>query len=152
VADQIAVVNAQAGAAALAEIQSVARVLRGAGEPAGAGPAPGLGRLPDLVAELAAAGFAVEHRERGEPRELPAVADVAAYRIAHEALTTAHRHGVGAARLTVHHRADAVEIEVAGVTGDDFRVHAVLPAGQPTPPPATASERGARPRGRVRPA
>ena len=119
--------------------------VRGTGEPVS-----GLGRLPDLLADLAVAGLAVEHRRHGEPRELPAVADLAAYRIVQEALSGAHRHGVRAARLTVRHRPDAVEIEVVSVTGGDFRVHAVLPA--PAPAPVTAPICGVLPRGRVRPA
>jgi hypothetical protein len=137
---------------------------RGATVDARAGAAPCLGRLPDLLARLAAAGFAVEQRVRGEPRDLPAGTDLAAYRIAQEALTNAREHGAGAARLTVDHRPDAVEIEVAGLAGSRFRVHAVLPAEAPatapagTPAeapagtPATAPARTPRPRDEVRPA
>ncbi|WP_249998394.1 sensor histidine kinase [Actinoplanes sp. M2I2] len=147
VAHHIAVINVQAGAAThildrrpdqvapalahireasrsvLAEIQSVVGVLRSADEPADTEPAPGLGRLPELLAGLAAAGFAVEFREVGEAGELPVVAELAAYRIAQEALTNAYKHGDGAARLTVRHTPEAVDIEVVNLA----------PAAAPTP-------------------
>ena len=55
-------------------------------------------RLDELLDSLAAAGLAVEHRQHGEPRELPAAVDLAAYRIVQEALTNAHKHGTGTAR------------------------------------------------------
>ncbi|MFC7532458.1 sensor histidine kinase [Actinoplanes sp. GCM10030250] len=139
VAHHIAVINVQAGAAAhllerrpgqvapalhhireasnsvLAEIQSVVGVLRSPdepAEPADTEPLPGLDQLPDLLTGLAAAGFPVEFRQVGDPGELPAVADLAAYRIAQEALTNAYKHGGGTARLTVRHTPAAVEIEV----------------------------------------
>ncbi len=206
VAHHIAVINVQAGAAThilerrpdqvapalahiraasdsvLAEIQSVVGVLRGADEPADTEPVPGLERLPDLLTGLAAAGFAVDHRQRGEPAELPAVTDLAAYRIAQEALTNAHKHGTGTARLTVRHTPDAVAIEVVnalppgsppvgagfGLLGMHERASSAggtltagVTAGEfrlhavlplPAPPSAAASECGVRPWSRVRPA
>ena len=136
VAHHIAVINVQAGAAThildrrpdqvapalnhireasnsvLSEIQSVVGVLRSADEPDDTEPAPSLTRLPDLLAGLAAAGFRVKFHQFGEPGELPVVADLAAYRIAQEALTNAYKHGAGTARLTVRHSPEAVEIEV----------------------------------------
>ncbi|MGK5681451.1 sensor histidine kinase [Actinoplanes sp. URMC 104] len=145
---QIAAVNAQALAAARvleepdrlreASDSVLAQARSLAGRPGD--------RLPQLVARLARAGLTVELRQRGDQSPVPE----AACRIAEEALTGAHRHGVRAARLTVDQRPGAVEIEVVGTTGDEFRMHAVLPA--PTPTPARTAGRGARPRGRVRPA
>jgi hypothetical protein len=140
VAHHIAVINVQAGAAThildrrpdqvapalahireasnsvLAEIQSVVGVLRSADEPADTEPAPGLGRLPELLAGLAAAGFTVDFRQLGVAGDLPVVADLAAYRIAQEALTNAYKHGDGTARLTVRHDPATVEIEVVNVS------------------------------------
>ncbi|WP_229715649.1 sensor histidine kinase [Mangrovihabitans endophyticus] len=116
----------------LKEIQSVVGVLRdrdpgadpgvdGAGERTT--PAPGLSGLPDLIARLEAAGFRVQHRRRGEPRDLPAVTDLAAYRIAQEALTNAHRYGDGVADLLVEYAPGGVVLDVTNavptpVTGD----------------------------------
>ena len=69
-----------------------------------------------------------------------------AYRIVSEAVAGARRCGVSAALLTVRHQPDTVEIELVSRTGDDVRVHAVLPAG------STADGSGAVLRSRVQPA
>jgi hypothetical protein len=54
----------EASSAVLAEIQSEVGVLRSADEPVDTEPAPGLDRLPELLAGLAAAGFTVESQQR----------------------------------------------------------------------------------------
>jgi signal transduction histidine kinase len=136
VAHHIAVINVQAGAAThvlqkqpeqvapvlahireasdnvLKEIQSVVGVLRNPGEPDSTEPVPGLGRLPDLLAGLENARFRVYCRQDGESRELPALVDLAAYRIVQEALTNAHKHGDGGAALRIGYEGDGVVIEV----------------------------------------
>ncbi|WFE26947.1 sensor histidine kinase [Solwaraspora sp. WMMD791] len=96
----------------LTELKSVISVLRDPDETRSAEPAPGVDRLPDLLAGLASVGFAVHHRQYGTPRPLPAVVSLAAYRIVQEALTNAHRHGDGSASLDVEYTADTVRIEV----------------------------------------
>ncbi|MEW1584770.1 sensor histidine kinase [Micromonospora vinacea] len=76
-------------------------------------PVPGLARLPALRDRLAGAGLAVEVRVVGDPRELPAAVDLAAYRVVQEALTNVLRHaGVASAEVTVDHRADELTVEV----------------------------------------
>ncbi|MEV1071128.1 sensor histidine kinase [Micromonospora parva] len=76
-------------------------------------PVPGLARLPALRDRLAGAGLAVEVRVVGDPRELPAAVDLAAYRVVQEALTNVLRHaGVSRAQVTVDYRADEVTVEV----------------------------------------
>ncbi|ROP34312.1 sensor histidine kinase [Couchioplanes caeruleus] len=136
VAHHIAVISVQAGAAAhvlerrpeqvgavlahireasdtvLQEIQSVVGVLRGSDEGESTEPAPGLARLPELLASLETAGFTVRLRHRGEPRELPAMVDLAAYRIVQEALTNAHRYGDGTADLLVEYAPSGVVLEI----------------------------------------
>ncbi|GAA3341351.1 histidine kinase [Amorphoplanes nipponensis] len=136
VAHHIAVISVQAGAAThvlerrpdqvgpvlahireasdlvLKEIASVVGVLRNSDEQASTEPAPGLARLPELLGALEAAGFAVRHQRRGEPRELPALVDLAAYRIVQEALTNAHRYGDGRAALLVEYAPSGVVLEV----------------------------------------
>ncbi|MEV4133194.1 histidine kinase [Dactylosporangium sp. NPDC049742] len=137
VAHHIAVISVQAGAAAhvlqrrpdqvgpvlhhireasdtvLKEIQSVVGVLRGADERETTEPAPGLARLPELLATLETTGFPVRLRQVGEARELPAMVDLAAYRIVQEALTNAHRYGDGSAQLLVEYTPDDVVLEVS---------------------------------------
>ncbi|WP_432972381.1 sensor histidine kinase [Dactylosporangium sp. CA-233914] len=141
VAHHIAVINVQAGAAGhvlrkdpdlvwpvlehirqasdtvLREIRSVIGVLREPGETDSTEPTPGLDRVPDLMANLTATGFAVAARTAGDARPLPAIVDLAAYRIVQEALTNAHRYGDGAAELTIAWTAETVTVEVTNRIG-----------------------------------
>jgi len=143
VAHHIAVISVQAGAAAhvlqhrpdqvgpalehirdasdlvLKEIASVVGVLRNSDEQTSNEPTPGLSRLPDLVGGLQAAGFTVRQQQRGEPRELPAMVDLAAYRIVQEGLTNAHKYGVGRAALLVEYAPSGVILEVTNDVGCD---------------------------------
>ncbi|MDR7320542.1 MULTISPECIES: sensor histidine kinase [Catenuloplanes] len=96
----------------LSEMKSVVGVLRDPDDAGSTEPAPGVARLPDLLAGLHATGFTVRHRHRGEPRPLPAVVDLAAYRIVQEALTNAHRHGAGDATVELAYTADTVRLDV----------------------------------------
>lgn len=80
----------------LQELRSLVNVLRDTAEPASTAPAPGLARLPDLLASFEASGMPVSRRTAGTPRDLPALADLAAYRIVQESLTNAHKHARGA--------------------------------------------------------
>ncbi|GLW27301.1 sensor histidine kinase [Actinoplanes regularis] len=78
-----------ASAEALREVRSVLGVLRTEGEAAPRQPTLGLNRLQELTE---AAGIPVRTAVTGEPRELPAEVDRAAYRIVQEALTNVRRH------------------------------------------------------------
>ncbi|GIE85113.1 histidine kinase [Actinoplanes regularis] len=78
-----------ASAEALREVRSVLGVLRTEGEAAPRQPTLGLNRLQELTE---AAGIPVRTTVTGEPRELPAEVDRAAYRIVQEALTNVRRH------------------------------------------------------------
>jgi signal transduction histidine kinase len=141
VAHHIAVINVQAGAAAhvieqhpehagpvledirrasqtvMVEIKSVVGVLRNPGDPLTTEPAPSLMRLNDLLDGLTTIGFRLTTRIEGDPSELPAIVDQAAYRITQEALTNAHRHGDGRADLVLTTSGDAVTIEVTNHLG-----------------------------------
>ncbi|MFC7528757.1 sensor histidine kinase [Actinoplanes sp. GCM10030250] len=81
-----------ASAEALREVRSVLGALRTEGEAAPRQPALGLNRLDELTA---GAGIPVRTVVNGEPRELPAEVDRAAYRIVQEGLTNVRRHASG---------------------------------------------------------
>ncbi|GAA2683750.1 MULTISPECIES: sensor histidine kinase [Actinosynnema] len=109
--------------AVLDEVKSVISVLRDPNEVPSTQPTPGLDQLPALLAGLEAAGFAVRCRYDGEPRRLPALVDLAAYRIVQEALTNAHKHGDGSAELVVVREPEKIIVEVVN------RVGRALPGG-----------------------
>ena len=109
--------------AVLKEIASVVGLLRTSDEPGGDGtttePTRGLARLAGLLDDLAAAGLRVDHRQLGTARELPALVDLAAFRIAQEALTNARKYGDGTARLTVAYTGDGVTLEIVNTVRPD---------------------------------
>jgi signal transduction histidine kinase len=137
VSHHIAVINVQAGAAGhvlarhpeaaqdalehirrasdtvLRELSSVVAVLRQADDlDLTTEPARGLARLPELLTTVRTAGLQVSHRQSGKSRDLPAMVDLAAYRIVQEALTNAHKHGTGTACLNISYLPDSVTVEV----------------------------------------
>jgi signal transduction histidine kinase len=83
---------------AINELRAVLGVLReGADADAPLAPAPGLDRLPDLVARAREEGVEVDLEVSGErPTRLPDAVSLAAFRIAQESLTNARRHAAGA--------------------------------------------------------
>jgi signal transduction histidine kinase len=85
---------------ALDELRAMLSALREAGEEAPRSPAPGLARLPDLIARTGAAGLAVTTDVAGVPRVLPTAVELAAYRIVQESLTNVARHA-GPASVSV---------------------------------------------------
>jgi signal transduction histidine kinase len=85
----------------LVELRSVLGVLRQVDEAAPRSPAPGLGRLDEVVTRARAAGLAVQLEVEGAANGLPPSVDRAAYRIVQESLTNVTRHA-GPARATVH--------------------------------------------------
>ncbi|CUU58094.1 Signal transduction histidine kinase [Parafrankia irregularis] len=86
----------QAGRTVLDELNSLVRVLRDPDEPSLSGPVRGLEHLDELTAGFAAAGLPLELHRDGQPRELPVLIDLAAYRIVQESLTNAYKHARGA--------------------------------------------------------
>ncbi len=87
------------GTEALAEMRRVVAVLRDGDEPGALAPQPGLDALPTLVDDARASGLEATLDVDGVRRPLPAGVDLAAYRIAQEALTNVRRH---AAATRVH--------------------------------------------------
>jgi signal transduction histidine kinase len=77
-------------------------------------PQPTLGDLEALVERARSAGVPVALELSGERRELPAGLDLAAYRVAQEALTNVVKHSSGApTTVSVHYGADAVQVSIA---------------------------------------
>jgi signal transduction histidine kinase len=92
------------------------------GDAADLAPQPGLAELDRLVAETRAAGVAVDLVVRGERVQLPAGVELAAYRVAQEALTNVIRHAQPArAHAQLSYNAGEVVLEVVdegrGFTG-----------------------------------
>jgi signal transduction histidine kinase len=76
-------------------------------------PVPGLADLPLLADQTRRAGLDVELSIAGEPRDLPAGADLAAFRVIQEALTNVLRHsGTSHCHVSVGYQADGVAISV----------------------------------------
>lgn len=96
---------------ALDDMRRVLGILRN--EPAELAPATGLARINDLLAQVRAAGLAVDLRVEGEPSPLPPALDVAAYRVVQEGLTNVRKHsGADRADVVLRYRQNLVEVEV----------------------------------------
>jgi signal transduction histidine kinase len=109
--------------AALAELRATLGILRQEGESAApTGPVPDLGRLPELVEEVRAAGVEVRTRCSPQLPRVPAEVGLVAYRVVQEALTNVLKHA-GAASVDVQVESDGrrLTIEVrddgVGLTG-----------------------------------
>ncbi|MEV0589361.1 histidine kinase [Nonomuraea sp. NPDC050310] len=101
------------GRQALTELRHLLGVLEATGDAALTNHPPTLGRVAGLVEQARMSGQPVELTEYGE--QLPRAVDVelAAYRVVQEALTNAVKHAPGRpTRVTVHHRAGHIDIEV----------------------------------------
>jgi signal transduction histidine kinase len=77
-------------------------------------PQPGVADVEQLVERARSAGLDIALRVEGEPRPLPAGADLSAYRIVQEALTNVIKHAGGAsAEVTIRYGRSALELSVA---------------------------------------
>jgi signal transduction histidine kinase len=113
-AARAALVQARASSReAMQELRATVALLRDATPGESTDPAPRLGQLDDLVTRAGSTGVSVSlYRDTGE-RELPAVVELAAYRIVQEALTNVIRHAnARAAAVSVTCDADTVVVEV----------------------------------------
>lgn len=82
----------QIGSEALDQMRLVVTLLRETDEDQPRDPQPGLADLPALVERSETESTRVRLEVDGEPRSIPAGADLAVYRIVQEALTNVHRH------------------------------------------------------------
>lgn len=109
----------EASVAAMHELREVVGLLRDglpASEPAAEAEASarGVAGIEGLVAASRNAGTTVELRRSGEPRPLAPAVDHAAYRVAQEGLTNAHKHAPGAAiTVELRYEPDSLIVEVA---------------------------------------
>ena len=132
----------------LRELRAILNVLRDVDEGADpTQPAPGLARLDALAAGVRQAGLPVAVTVTGQPRPLPAVTDLAAFRIIQEALTNSIRHaGPATAAVGVSYGDDCLLVEIT----DDGRGAAVRSAkngdvaGADGQPPAGGGGHGLR--------
>ena len=98
---------------ALTELKATVGVLRAPRGEAPLAPAPGLAQLPELVEAAARAGVQVDVSVSGATRTLPAMVDLAAYRIIQESLTNVVRHAdANRALVSIGYEAEAVVIRV----------------------------------------
>ena len=112
------------GRASLAEMRRLLGLVRTEPRPELA-PQPSLAALPELVDRVRDSGTPVDFRVTGEPATLPAVIELAAYRIVQEALTNTLKHATPGAGCTV-----ALDFGPAGLA---IRV---VDSGEPVPPPS----------------
>jgi signal transduction histidine kinase len=123
------------GREAVGELHSILGVLRtdeprtteslGSDVAVASSPQPSLADLPQLVARVSAAGVPVELTVDGEGRGLSAGAELAAYRVAQEALTNVLKHGSrSGARVQVTYGREAVEVMVEDPGRPAATVHA----------------------------
>jgi signal transduction histidine kinase len=99
---------------ALSELRAVLGVLREGGlDGAPRSPSPGLAGLSDLLTSVRSAELEVRLTVEGDPRPLPADADIAAYRIVQESLTNVRKHsGAGSASVRVVYEPEGVSVNV----------------------------------------
>ncbi|MGI5328616.1 sensor histidine kinase [Actinomadura nitritigenes] len=105
--------------AALEDLGTTVGLLRQAEDPdSPLEPAPGLDRLPDLVASLHTAGLQVDLTTDGQSQPLPPGTDLAAYRIIQEALTNVTKHSPAAqAHVRLHYTTDRLDITITDPGG-----------------------------------
>ncbi|MEU7213887.1 histidine kinase [Streptomyces sp. NPDC044989] len=131
----------EASRSAMRELREAVGILRNDAETSGPGP-EGAGSLSnrapasvdELVASSRTAGTTVELQRSGTQRPLSPAVDRAAYRIAQEGLTNAHKHAPGAPiTVALRYEPDSLVVEVA---------NGPVPAGAPAAPPAISGGQG----------
>jgi signal transduction histidine kinase len=103
----------RSGREALVEMRRLLGVLRDEEHSPDAMPQPGLAQLPELAANVRAAGLTVALTVTGGRESLPAAVQLSAFRIVQEALTNTLKHaGPAAIQVVVDCSADQVAIRV----------------------------------------
>ncbi|MEV0789444.1 sensor histidine kinase [Kribbella sp. NPDC050459] len=92
-------------------------------------PQPGVSSLPELIDNVREAGLNVTYDVTGEPRDLPALLGLTAYRIVQEGLTNTLKHAGPGARTSV--TLDFGREMLTVVVTDDGRGAGVAPSADP---------------------
>ncbi|RZT20131.1 signal transduction histidine kinase [Kribbella sp. VKM Ac-2569] len=92
-------------------------------------PQPGVSSLPELIENVRDAGLSVSYEVTGEPRDLPALLGLTAYRIVQEGLTNTLKHAGPGARTSVS--LDFGREMLTVVVTDDGRGAGVAPSSDP---------------------
>jgi signal transduction histidine kinase len=101
------------GRTALTELRRMLGVLREFEGGPQMAPQPGISGLASLAQQVRDAGLPVTLRVEGEPRPLPPVIDLSAFRIVQEGLTNALKHaGPARAEVLVRYEPDELLLEV----------------------------------------
>jgi signal transduction histidine kinase len=109
---------AEAGREAMVQLRRLLGVLKEEQDAGVRAPPPTVAAVPALVTQMDSTSLRVDLRTQGEPRLLPADAEVAAYRIVQEALTNTVKHA-GADSVTV--RLDWKDASLLITVTDDGR-------------------------------
>jgi signal transduction histidine kinase len=103
----------ETGRQALGEMRRLLGVLRGDEHETELAPQPRIADVDALVEQVRAAGLPVNVVVEGEPRPLSPGVDLAAYRVAQEALTNALKHaGAARAQVSIRYTTGALELAV----------------------------------------
>jgi signal transduction histidine kinase len=105
---------AATGRQAIGEMRRMVGTLRIDEADAARQPAPGLGQLDDLLAQVRAAGLPARLVVEGQPHDLAPGAQLAVYRIVQESLTNIRKHALAATGATVRLRFadDGIEVDI----------------------------------------
>jgi signal transduction histidine kinase len=103
-----------AGQQALVELRRLLGIVQADGETPALAPQPGLNDINELVQGVRDAGLPVTVSIEGDPLDLSAGVDLAAYRVVQEALTNALKHaGDTCVRVVIRYERAAVELEIS---------------------------------------
>lgn len=109
----------------LSEIGALLSSLRLPGEVAPTAPTVSLDHLPDLIASFTRTGFQVTLGQHGDTQDVTPAVSAVAYRVVQEALTNAHKHGVGnEATVRLEITPAAVHLDVTNLTANTARTDA----------------------------